>query len=588
MIIIPNIQNGIVRQTGEKFNGDIWSSFNLDLETENGIIKVSPRMKLADSTASEANMGLPVAFRHADTLVFMIAGTRVFYGDTADLPNTTYTEDTDTGAKTNYSSSYSDMEVFNANLYTTTTDELMKKTLATNTWTEIDSDFASETTPHPLCFFLKHNRLYYVDSDLVQSINTADVVAASGNYTIDLNISWREIITCMKSSAQSIFIGTIVPSTGSENSDLKGSVYEWDGITSTSITRKYLLESAGVVAMCIKNDIPYIMDANGSLLEYRGNSFIEIGKLPFKLTLPYSNSSVANTRFIHPNGFIPDGDGFLVLVNNQLGDNAGSILENFPSGIWRWSPLRGFIHVMSPSYTTSSTITDYGQNRVSAVGALINMNKYNTSASRNGRYLAGMTVYTNASSTTSGVFYDDSNNTLQKFGYFVTTWIRSSSFDLKDTWEKIAIKYRKLLDSADRIWIKYRKIDLAPTYIDITWTATNTFTTTTNVSALTGYEVEIIQGTGSGKTAHISSVSGSGTYTVVLDDDFTGVTGTAKARVQNWTKILTISDQVSESKEKSFPDVHAERVQIKCCMQFTGEDELHTLAVINSQNTKLK
>lgn len=586
MIIIPNRETRVLRQLNKgKVLGDLWASFNLDLRSDLGDIKVSPRMKIADSTTNEANMGLPVAFRHFNERLFTIAGTRVFYADTSQIPNSVWTEDTETGAKTTYSALYSDMELFNGSLYTTTVDELMKKTGGLNTWSEIDSAFASETTPHPLCYFKRHDRLYYVDSDFIASIDTSDVIS-SGSYEIDLNISWRETITCMEASASSIFIGTVVPSSASDSGDLRGAVYEWDGISST-ITRKYTLDSEGVLAMYVKNDVPYIVDTRGILRQYTGNSFEEIGRLPYKDVLPYNNTTTGNGRFINPNGLISTKENtFLVLVNNLLGDNSGSILENIPSGIWEWSEENGFIHKYSLGYTTDTTITDYGQNRVSDVGALFEFNRYNTSASRNGRFIAGATYYTNATSTNSAIFYDDTNNTLQKYGYFVTTWMLSSG--LQETWKKIAAKYRQFLDSEDKIIVKYRTREATPIYATTTWTLTNQFTTTTDLSSYVGYEVEVIQGTGSGKTAHITTVSGSGTYTVTLDEDFAGVSGTAKVRVQNWKKLFVVNDQTTESKIETLPNIHSERIQVKCCMQFTGEDELHELAIIKSQHTKLE
>ncbi len=584
MIIIPNRENRRVVQTSRSnILGDLWTSFNLDLQSNLGTIRISPRMKVADNSASESNMGLPIVFRHFNERIFTIAGTRVFYGDTAQLPNVTFTEDTETGAKTSYDSGLSDMEVFNGHLYTTTSDELMKKTGGTNAWSEIDSDFSFETIPHPLCAFKRHNRLYYADGDFIASINTGDSIS-SGSYEIDMDISWREVITCMKASASSIFIGTILTQTASNSGDMKGAVYEWDG-RSSAITRKYALETEGVVAMCVKNDIPYIMDARGKLLEYRGNSFEEIGRLPYKNILPYNNTSATNNRFIHPNGLIPTENGFAVFINNLLGDNGGSIQENLPSGLWEWTPENGFVHKSSLTYTSSSTISDYGQNRISAAGAMFEFYRHNTSSSRNGRFLVGATYYTNASDTVSGIFYDDTNNTLKKSGYFVTNW--TSSNYLEDCWQKIALKYRQLLTSTDKISIKYRKREADPIYISITWTLTNQFTTTTDVSSYVGYEVEVIQGTGSGKTAHISSVSGSGTYTVTLDDDFDGVSGTAKARLQNWTKVFVVNDQDTESVIKNLGDIKSPRIQVKCCMEFTGDDELHELAIINKQHTKL-
>lgn len=588
MIIIPNRDTKtLVQVPDSKILGDFWSTFNIDIQSDPGIIKVSPRMKLAESSATETNMGLACAFRHFDERLFTIAGSRVFYTTDEQMPNSVYTEDSSSGAQTNYDSRWSDMEVFNDALYTTTVDELLKKTYngnGTGAWSIIDSAFASETTPHPLCYFNKHNRLYYADSDFVASINDTDTIS-SGSYEVDLQINWREVITCMKATSSSIFIGTSISDTGSNSSNMKGAVYEWDGI-SAQVTKKYEINANGVVSMIIDNDKPYIMDSNGILREFTGYSFKEIGKLPYKRTYPINSSSITGQKFIHQNGLIVSSRGtFLVLVNNKLGDSSSSILENFPSGIWEWSPKNGFVHKHSITYTSSSTITDYGQNTVLAVGALFEYNRYNTSSSRNGEYIAGVNYYSNASSSLFGIFYDDSNNTLQKYGYFVTSWLITTA--IKDNWKKLAVRFRQLLDSSDKIILKYRRTEEAPIYIDITWNDTTSFHTTTDVDDYVGYEVEILQGVGSGKTFHVTSISGSSPWKMNLDETLTGATGTAKARLQNWKKAVSISNQNIESHVITIGEA-LERIQIKCCMQFTGDDELHELIVMNSQHTKLE
>lgn len=581
IINIPNRENKQVRQLNKgKYLGDLWSSFNLDLQDELGVIKVSPRMKLADSSASEANMGLPCAFRHFDSRIFTIAGTRVFRSVDTNVINTTFNEDTSTGVKTTYNSGWSDMEVFNNALYTTTADELMKKVengSGTGDYTEIDSAFANETSPHPLCYFFKYDRLYYADADFIASIDTSDAIS-SGSYEMDLGTLWKEVIVTMKATSNAIFIGTMSIATGSNSGKARGNVYEWDGFSGT-VNKSYELDSAGVAAMCIKDDKPFIIDSDGILREFTGYSFREIGRLPYKNVLPYNCQSEDNDRFIHPNGFQVTKEGnFVVLVNNLLGDSAGSILENMPSGLWEWSPTSGFVHKDSFTYTSDTTITDYGQNRVSAVGALLLLDRYNTGATRNGQYICGATYYTDATTTASGVFYNDSNDVLQKFGYFVTTWLQTNQ--IKEIWQKIALRFRELLSATDKIIVKYRTRDDAPIYIDITWNDTVSFHTTTDISAYTGYEVEILQGVGSGKCFHIDSYSGSSPWKVNIDDTLVGATGTGKARLQNWKKVISETKQDVESNITTIEPM-SERIQVKCCMQFTGDDTLHELSIIS-------
>ena len=588
MIYLPPKESRILKQNNRSnLFGSLWASFGLDLQSNLGRIRVSPRMKIAESSATEANMGLPVAFRYFDDRVFTIAGSRVFHTSADFLPNTTYTEDAGASGKTSYDARWSDMEVFNNKLYATTNDELMGKVSAgsgTGAWNEVDAAFANETTPHMLCYFKKYDRLYYNDLDFIASIDTAEAIS-SGSYEIDLTNSWREAIKVMRATSDSIFIGTLAP--GNNKGDFRGSVYEWDGISSV-ITRQYKLETPGVMAMCVKDNIPYIIDAEGALLRYTGTSFEEVDRLPRTNVLPYNLNTDDNDQWIHPNGMTVTPEGtIMVLINNVRGDNGATILENMPSGVWEWSEATGFVHKMALTYTSDTTITDYGQNRVSAVGALQYMNNYTTSASRNGKYLAGATIYTNSSSTVHAVFYDDSNNTLIKSGYLVSSWIQADA--IQDTWQKVVAFYKKLLASTSRVYLKYRTTEVTPTEITLTWTTTTTFTTTTDVSTLVGYEVEVIQGTGSGRCAHITTVTGSGTYTVTIDEAIEGVSSTAKARIQNWTKYMTVvADQTSEYKifgaSQSFT---APRVQFKCVMLFTGDDELFELAIVNKEHTKM-
>ena len=78
---------------------------------------------------------------------------------------------------------------------------------------------------------------------------------------------------------------------------------------------------------------------------------------------------------------------------------------------------------------------------------------------------------------------------------------------------------------------------------------------------LEGYEVQVIQGTGSSKTAHITRIDNHNTYyTVTLDDTFTGVTGTAKAVIQRWIKCGEISNQTSQHQQVNLDIVTGKQI----------------------------
>lgn len=550
----------------------------MDFQTSLGVARVSPRLKLNTNGLD----GCPVAFRYFDTKIWAIAGTKI-YGNGGLPSSISFSEDASSGVQTDYTSDESDMEVFNGTLVTSTTDGLFSKasnSSGTGAWTQ--RDILNTGGYHGMTYFKKFDRLYYSNQqDNILSIDTSWATADPGaSYAISLSAdSVAYTITCLRSTSSRIWIGII----DKTNEMGRGKILEWDGISS-QITNEYKLEGQGCLAMVVdyENDAIYAMDSRGVLLGFSGGGFREVGRLPITDKLLDQANAATTNRFIHPNGLMFTKERTIIaLVNNKNAD--GSYNENFQAGIYEFDLKGNCTHRYSPTYTTSTTVTDYGQSRLSRVGALNAANVYSASASRNGTFLAGMTYFTNGSSTSSGIFYDDSNDTVQKYGYFVTQWMESTQ--VKDFFQKLFVFFKQFLDSDDKIVLKYRKREISPTYIDITWASdTQRFITSTNLTGKEGYEVEILQGTGAGKTAHITNIATAGSnYVITLDDTFTGVTtGTGKARVQNWIKIREITDEDIESEEASFDGSALFRAQFKVCLQLTGKGELRRLGIINS------
>jgi len=566
--------------------GNIWSSLNLDLQSNLGVLRISPRLKMSTSTADDANLGCPVAFRCFDTKMWAICGTRIF--SNSGEPDDSWTVDSSGSAQTDYSPDESDMENFNGTLCATTTDSLWSKAAngaGTGAWTQRDT--LSGGSEHIIFYFKKYDRLYYSNlTNRIWSIDNTWVVAHSTttvpvDYSIILSPSSSDeyMIACARASSSFCWIGTV----NNASQGRPGKVVQWDGI-SQQVTDEFELNNAqGALSIAIEpvTDSPYVMDSNGILSAWTGSGFSEVGRLPFPFSkLPYNVADSDNERFIHPNGsYFTKNGTYRCVINNRA--NSGNIVENMPSGVWEWTKDQGFVHIQSFSYNPvgSSTITDYGQNRIARVGAIVSMN-VPSSAPGDGTFMTGATIYTNASSTTSAIFIDNSNDTVQKKGYFVTTWFESdeiaSSFDVWWT------SFRKRLDSGDTRSFKYRTTEADPTYFDITWVNTTSFTTSTDLSAYwtsgTGGEVEIMRGTGGSCTAHITNITGAGPYTVTIDEAATGVTtGTASARAQSWIKLFPAEElsAVSVWSQYAVGTDSTPRIQIKGCFTFTGAGEYY-------------
>lgn len=608
MIRIPEPQNNkALRQTNKgNIFGELWSTWNIDLMDNPGAIRLGRKMKLLSKTGDSnlTSFALPCVFKVFDGLIWTIAGTRVYKNQLsggAGTLLTAFVDDTSTGFATNWDDDFSDLENFNGVLIATSQSDIYSKAASgsgTGAWTD-RGNLTNNSGSKKLCFFKRYNRVYFFDNAEVKSMDTGYSIATSGDYY--LSLSGNGILTCLEASSDKIWIGLTLGQFQSQGYTEGARVYEWDGI-SNQITRDYKIPAAGVLAMEIIDDIPVIMDSNGILRQLSATGFVEIGRLPLRRNQYLGQiTTAANTRFIHPNGLIKGPEGtILALVCNRnyyLSGSTENVNENLPSGIWEWSKEHGFVHKHSLTQLalSSSSPTDFGMNRILQAGALAYAKIDVTSGQ--GSLIAGASYYTSATATVDGGIFveapfpsdNSANPEGQKYGYFVSSWIQSVA--LKDAWQKLGLKFRKFLDANDGLRLKYRTTEADPIEITGTWTTVNptqtTFTTTTNVSTKVGYEIEVLQGVGSGKTAHIVSVSeNGGTYTVVVDEKFTDATGTAKIRIQNWTKVkLNTSDLLGESVLKSLVTIVAERIQVKVCMQYTGDGEVQELDIINSPHT---
>ncbi len=600
MRYIPNRENKTVTQTNRsKILGDLWSSFNIDLQDNPGVIKVGNRMK-----QHTTGTGVPVAFQYFDGFLFTAAGSGIFKNSTQFDVFSSFEADASSGVPT-IANAYSDMVLFNSTLCVTSSNELYSKASGgggSGAWTDRNASLDASTN-HKMAYFKKYDRLYITtNSTEIHSVDTSWSVATSGDYYIDVgNSRLFGSISSIVAGSDRIWIGMRHTNNSASNPIKECSIFEWDGISST-VTKEYKINATGIVAMTIRNDIPVAMDTNGILHEYSGYSFKEIGRLPVgRGYLGYADSTenASNIgRFMHPNGLISTPNGTIQALvcnrNTYLIGTTENVNENLPSGVWELSD-NGFVHRNSLSYMPigTQTVTDYGQNRIFRAGAIAWVKLPPSAASSVvGSIFTGSEIYTDATSTITAIHcdapYPTDNPTLnegQKYGYFVTTWTLSSQ--IADMWQKCIARYRKLLDASNRITIKYRNTEAAPIEISITWVNTTSFTTSTDVSSMVGYEVEVLQGTGSGKCVHIASVTGSGPYTVTIDEAVDGATtGTAKARLQAWNKSSVASNQYSEY--TLFPiDKQSVRIQVKCCMQFRGDDELYELALISKTHESI-
>lgn len=510
----------------------------------------------------------------------------------------------------------SDMKVFDDRLWVTSTYGLYSKSSATSIWTlRYILNGGAAFSSHQMVYFNKFNRLYFKDSNsIINSIDVDNVVAeaqASDAYAIDLGDTVGNI-TCLAATSEFIWIGTKRNTGATTGNGTYGQIETWDGF-SAQITADYIINAANCLALLTIANVIYAMDSEARVLKYTGFNFAELSRLPVnRVLLDDATASVqTNGRFVHYNGMVgTKNNTILIGVDNKLENSGVTIEENLASGLWELDlSTNNFTHRYSFTLKarSSSTVTDYGQNRILGIGAVQVYTLAANSTAGRSTIICGASYYTNASSTASAIFIDSpagasTDNEGQKRGYFVTTWFNSQ--EIQDKWERIWTTYRRFLNSSDKIIFKYRLNEETPVEATITWTSTTTFTTTTNISAyaptatgfngVTGGEVEVVQGTGSGACVHITNVSeNGGTYTVTIDNAIPNVTGTAKARFQKWLKMfpevtgqVNSYEQIPFSPATGFPPSNV-RVQVKGVLEWTGDDEFYKMVIFSNNDIKI-
>lgn len=592
MISLPKAPNQYSKPVWNQPNnsdtdGSLYASFNCDVTYNEGKFRLGQRMLLATGQVDDSDMtSYPIAFipgfiqngtiYGSSSTNYTIMGSYIWNG--YDIFTQTALKDTHTSPPA-VSSTLSDMIVFNSELYASDTAGNMSYiTSSSSAWQGVNLALGSVAVS--LCVF--QNILYGGGGSQVHSMTAAHTASSSGPYTITALPDPGLSITFVRAASNRIWIGTVNFNGG------KAYVYEWDGVA-TQVTKGYRLESSGALACVIKDDIPYIIDSNGKLLAWNGGTFVELSRLNRinNKTLLNSNSTT-NNRFIHPNGIALIQGRICMLINGANNDGLGNE-ETIPSGIYEYTPEHGLIHKYSIAQTkVADTIVDYGQINLSGVGALTAFN-YTISggpSTNTDSFFAGATYYMDASTTKAGIFYNNGADNLQKSGYLITPKLSSIDVNglpsVQNMWQNFYTLYKSFLDTNDKIYIKYRKQGISEVTITATWTSTMTFTTPTDLSALVGYEIEVVRGIGGGKTAHIVSAPFSaGSCTVTLDDPFTGASGTAKVKVKNWKKISDMDTTSQATFDQANVGILSNWIQFKVTMQFTGKDELERLIIIN-------
>jgi hypothetical protein len=365
-------------------------------------------------------------------------------------------------------------------------------------------------------------RLYFSNGSQFGHVSSGGVITASGNGTIAAPANSR-FVSC-DTDGRTLFIGTMSRFFGKQ-----GELIVWD-TSDTSQDANYTIPvtATGVLAVKVANGVPYFVTSDGRLQKYDGGTSVsDVAYFPCYKSQDVVTFFEPNLGFIHHKG-IELVDNKLVFNIRSIKEGTSDTFEEMPSGVYEFdlnNPNKG-IYL---KYAYSTNQSDYGQHRLVQVGALFETKR------KSATLMAGARYYFKNGSTYNGIFYDDILTDNEVGGYFET--VRVPARDIDETWGKlVSIQDKK--STSEMIAIKYRVIENPSYQIAITWTGTNTFTTTSTLVAegkgdsRSGDEVTIVSGVGGGKIAHITTITGTSTKTVTLDKSIgeNGTTGVAIVR----------------------------------------------------------
>lgn len=556
--------------------GDFIETFNLDLSSKYGTISTN-RMRRRSYSPEDA---VPVDFDYFENRYYAVAGTHVFQG--GDNPDDTFTQMNTGGAPTDIDGQIASLDVFNNSLYVVGTgggDGVYKYN---GGWTTVSaSGLASSSEMH--LTVSSANRLYITDSEKVVHVNSSDVLTLTGTGTLDTDLGPEWTPTVLEKEGDNLFICYLNTLTGA------GLMYQWDGETENTPLQRIEMD-AGAMAGTVFNNTLHIIDTRGRLMARNAVGFSQVGSLfiDTDIALRDTDETISTTeRFIHPNGMTTTDDGRILLLVNAVIENSEQTLD-IPSGVYCYDPNIGVYHTNSPTKSVSSTVLDYGSQRLSEVGGIF-YRRPNLNIS-NGNYLVGAGIYVDATNIEYGIFYNnvqfkyDTENDMQSWGYFISE-IHTDSLE---TWQNIYSTYQVFNTDTDKITIKYKTRDTERVFATISWSNTTSFLTNDDISTVAvGDEVQVLNGYGAGKSAHITSITSYGSgYSVILDDVFTGAEQTAVVSIDKWIKagdIVSTDTQQYKSlacSEKNQSPV----IFVKVCMQFTGKNMLYSTTV-NSKST---
>jgi hypothetical protein len=523
---IPN-SRGEIRQvnSGDLF-GELNETFNIDLTSSQGKIKVSD--KLVPILKEGIDIGNPAGF--VDILIW--DGT--YYLFTEEEAYTCSVVEADSGDPKD-PSNWSEFDI-DVDLETTAVvfDGQLRISLGTNIarwdgditysstwWTGTVSGTALiDNVPHVLEVVQSQKEtLYVTDGSRVQYLEkggTPKIVELDGNVT-----------SCCLAPGLSgaMWVGTYNKTSG------KAQVYEiytGEVVGSTPTYRQaYPVNARAVLAIWTKDNIPYIVTEKGEVQMFNGAGFTTVAEFPFK----YSGKSIKGvsagliqdsnrSRPIHPRGVAVHEDSAFINIATEVWSGYAADTRSH-SGVWEFNMKT---NVLNHRFAFAHQTNDYGESKQENAYPLLVVDNQFTFLMAGGF---------DEANNSENFYMTDSSQVNQ--GWFITPEITSGT--VADAYESIYHKAKTLADG-EEIVTMYRTSKRDTVYGTANWVSTTQFVTTDDWSTVeVGDLVRVSHGYAAGDYANITAIEPSATtYTVTVDKAIGADTETSYVYSDNFKK----------------------------------------------------
>lgn len=558
------------------YAGDLWQTWNIDLERYPGRIALSNHM----DSISSASQGLGVVSKFirsnataTDQWFGIVDATDIIRNGNSAITGGTWITDDITGTfndprdMVNHEFANGEQRL----LCSRATDiAILNKSGGANVWdddwwtTVASGPALTSLTYHPLA---RLQRLVVVGDKqsnvpVIHTLDKSDVVSTSrllfgADYTV------RNTIT----SKDRFWIGL------QHDFDGPAKVVEWDGF---SLTYNNESELSGSFPLCgfVVRDIPYFITEKGYIMKFNGLGFEKVQSFKLEEEQMVFDTSTTSNATIKTYGSWVDGDLVYINVGIPLrvesGANANRGTRRARSGIWIFNTATGNLyHHRGLGERLAAGNRNFGNPVLQSPGAIVK-----ATVSTDSILVASAGIYTGGATWVTGtqqVLFRDNVPTTSDLnrGYFVTPYIPFE--EIEATWEALWLKFKRFVDSGNRIVVKWRVREplreqdsvgtnnetFSPLQAAGTWVSTTTFSCVVPTGVGVGDEVEVLNGDNAGCSFAITTLSatpdGSATITVTIAEAApVSSTDTALFRFDNWRTETAISSTTVGNQEVPF------------------------------------